>query len=144
MPVRRSPDEERELEEKALREKRIQLQREIADQLAEQQRIYDEVMKPNSADAKLLMAQVRGATGEKPLSTKTAKVLEGMDSPTARFEWSRAEVARISAKVRSLRTKLAKVEAALDGVREAGYRAVGSVPSARWLRRYRDLLTEVR
>lgn len=118
MPVKRTHEEERELREAALRSRRLVLQKEISDQVRDQQRVYDEAMKPNAPDAKLLASQVRGGTyNGKTLDPEIAKHLIGLDTPTAKFEWARSEIDRISKLVTSKRSALVKVEKELEGVR---------------------------
>lgn len=145
MPARHTAAEERATDEAKLKSQRIKLQREIADTLREQQRIYDEVMKPNSADAKLLSAQVRGGHGDKPLSPEFAKSLEGIATPTARFEWARTQIASISAQVAKKRTALAKCERELEGVRASMRRsAVGKPDLFQKVERFNQILGTLR
>jgi hypothetical protein len=118
MPIKRTAEEGDRLLEDKLRRERLNLQKEISDNVRNQQQIYEEVMKPNSADAKLLQAQVRGGayTGT-PVTPALQAALAGIETPTARFEWSRAEIDRISKLVISKRNRLVKVEEHLAEVR---------------------------
>lgn len=135
MPVKRSYAETNALRMEALRTDRLALQREIADQVREQQRVYDEVLRPNASNAKLLASQIKGGGHYegKPLSPEMAKNLEGKDAPTARFEWARAEIERISKLVATKRRTLGKVEEELASLRAKGTPAhidrVGVVPT---------------
>lgn len=137
-----TPSEERLLDEERLKSLRIKLQREIADQLREQQRVYDEVLKPNSADARLMTAAVRGQHGERALSPGIAKAIETMTTPTARFEWARAEVARISKLVSTKRTALTKAERELEAVR-SNIQRLNHPTVMGWTERFQELFAEV-
>jgi hypothetical protein len=118
MPVKRSAEEQDQLDEDGLRRQRLKLQKEIEDNVRYQQQVYEEVMKPNAANAKLLQAQVKGGayTGN-PVTPAIAAALQGTDTPTARFEWARAEIDRVSKLVTSKRGQLKKVEEKLDALR---------------------------
>lgn len=124
MTLRRTATEEWALDAERLRKLVLTLQREIADHLAEQQRIYLATLHPHSAEAKLLKAASRdNRYGESPVETRVAVTLTG-DSPTAKFEFGRSEVARLSKLVTSKRRQLAKAEKELAHARDA----VGRTP----------------
>lgn len=100
-----------------IRQRRLELQRQIADLFQEQNRFYAEMIRPNSHAAKLYRAAIR--TGEAPLDIEVANklALGPLESDTSeqqlqtrRFEHGRAMVADISTKIRRLRNELKKIE----------------------------------
>jgi hypothetical protein len=105
--------------EQQLRQRRIALERQIADAFREQNHIYALHVKPYLAQARLASSAPKGSNAGtvRVLTLEEAEMLD-RSTPTGAFEWGRAHVEHHSAQINRLRTQLRKVEADLARVLE--------------------------
>lgn len=99
-----------------LRDQRIQIEREIAELVAEQQGWYLNYVVPAAAEAKIATSGGRKGGEVKVLDLKTADMLDE-STPTGRFEKGRAHVAVLSSRIASLRTQEKKIASQLNSSR---------------------------
>lgn len=96
-----------------LRERKMVVDRELAELVKQAQMWWTEWVKPHVNDARMITPGGKGPGKTKPLTLKEADMLD-VTTPTGRFERGRAHMAALDSRITALRDERTRLVTAID------------------------------